>query len=364
MANSSQSPSQKDKSLKDIRIGPIKIPRMVLTISQKLLFLGILALAVFYMLPQISSFESSVKILATLKPWPIVFALITQFLSYMGSGLTLTNCVKITNHKISAFRGMLITLVSASIGLVAGGMFGSAATTFRLVKASGGDNEGSSLAASLPPVFVDIVLVIISIFGLIFLLLIHDLTESQILYFFLITILLVTISIVFVVAVKHKDKSIQKTVQIMASIYKLLKKEFPIEKITKNLQHQFSTWDYLISGGWKSVLLGSTLNILFDIGTIYFIFIASGISISPFVLISGYGLPWLFGRMAFIFPGGVGVIESAMVALYTSLGIDNALATVVVLTYRVISFWLPSIFGFFVLPFLNRVINKEHPAIK
>ena len=106
-------------------------------------------------------------------------------------------------------------------------------------------------------------------------------------------------------------------------------------------------------------MLGSFINILFDMGTVYFMFIASGNLISPIVLISGYGLPLLFGRMAFIFPGGVGIVESSMVALYTSLGIDNSLATVVVLTYRVISFWMPSISGFFLLPFFNRITGNR-----
>jgi uncharacterized protein (TIRG00374 family) len=115
----------------------------------------------------------------------------------------------------------------------------------------------------------------------------------------------------------------------------------------------------LIQGGWKGPFLGSSINIVFDVLTVYFVFLAAGKALSPIVLIAGYGLPWLFGRMAFIFPGGVGVIESTMVALYSSLGIENSLVTVVVLTYRVISFWLPSILGFMVLPIMNRTAESQ-----
>jgi len=45
-------------------------------------------------------------------------------------------------------------------------------------------------------------------------------------------------------------------------------------------------------------------------------------------------------------PGGVGVIESTMTALYTSLGVPYSVAVVVVLTYRVLSFWFPLVLGF------------------
>jgi len=111
-------------------------------------------------------------------------------------------------------------------------------------------------------------------------------------------------------------------------------------------------------------LLGASLNILFDMLTLYFVFMASGINISILVLIAGYGLPWLIGRMAFMFPGGVGVIESTMVALYATLGIDNSIATVAVLIYRVISFWIPSIIGFVILPVLNAITTNADPKIR
>lgn len=350
---------QKDEAEGTVHLGKITISKTVISIGEKIILIGILALAVFYLLPQLSSIENSLKILATLKPWAILLALIAQFLSYLGSGITISECVKLTKNNISAFRGMLIALASASIGLVAGGMFGSTASTFRWVKASGGGNEGSSLAASLPPIFVDIVLVAVSVFGLIFLLLVHDLTSTQLLSFGLITLLLIAIAVAFILAVKHQEKGIEKTLEILEKVYSWLKKDFQKDQMKANLVQLFATGDYLMKGGWKGPVGGATINIVLDMLTLYFVFLASGKPISAFVLIAGYGLPWLIGRMAFIFPGGVGIVESTMVALYVTLGIDNSLATVVVLVYRVISFWLPSIAGFIVLPILNRMTKTE-----
>ncbi|MBU1659969.1 MAG: flippase-like domain-containing protein, partial [Chloroflexi bacterium] len=76
--------------------------------------------------------------------------------------------------------------------------------------------------------------------------------------------------------------------------------------------------------------------------------------VSPGILLTGYGLPLLLGRMAFVIPGGVGVIEGTMVALYDSLGIPDPVTVVVVLAYRILSFWLPLLLGFPLVGILQR----------
>jgi hypothetical protein len=57
--------------------------------------------------------------------------------------------------------------------------------------------------------------------------------------------------------------------------------------------------------------------------------------------------------MAFVFPGGIGVVEGGMAALYDGLGVPDPVTVVVVLGYRLISFWLPNLSGFPVAAFLQ-----------
>jgi len=364
MTKTIQPQPDQEKKPNGLQRGFLGIPKVFISIGEKFFFLIVLALAVYYFLPKISSIEETLKVLQSLKFWGVLLALTAQVLSYWGSGIMMNESIKLAGHRISIVRGMLISLASYSIGLVAGGMFGSAANTFRWVKASGGGNEGASLAASLPPIFVDIVLAVVSVFGLIFLLFSHNLSTAQAFSFFLIALLLIAIGLILFIAVRHQDKAIPKTIQILSRIYKILKKPLDAEKVTKDLQRLFNIWGFLLTDGWKGPLLGAAISIFFDMWTVYFLFIACGSFISPVIFIAGYGLPLLFGRMAFMFPGGVGIIESTMVALYTSLGIDNSLATVVVLTYRVISFWLPSISGFFLLPFFNKITKNGSVELK
>ena len=45
-------------------------------------------------------------------------------------------------------------------------------------------------------------------------------------------------------------------------------------------------------------------------------------------------------------PGGLGAVEGLLIALFVSFGVPSATAVAVVLTYRLINFWLPIPPGF------------------
>jgi uncharacterized protein (TIRG00374 family) len=87
--------------------------------------------------------------------------------------------------------------------------------------------------------------------------------------------------------------------------------------------------------------------------TLFFMFVAADYRVAPGTLFAGYGLPFLLAKMAFIFPGGIGVIEGSMAALFTSLQVPKSVSAVVVLGYRFLSFWMPALFGFLAAAYLS-----------
>lgn len=121
----------------------------------------------------------------------------------------------------------------------------------------------------------------------------------------------------------------------------------------------FSALDTLGKEGWKRPIFGAIVSASFDMFTLYFFFIAAGYAIEPEILIVGYGLPPLLGKMAFLLPGGVGVVESIMAALYTGLGVPGSIAVVVTLSYKIFSFWIPTVVGFPLAFYL-----QEHEILK
>jgi uncharacterized membrane protein YbhN (UPF0104 family) len=52
-----------------------------------------------------------------------------------------------------------------------------------------------------------------------------------------------------------------------------------------------------------------------------------------------------------------------LAALYTGLGVPNAVAVVAILIYRFLSFWLPSLAGLSLVPMLQRATGHITPEI-
>jgi len=61
----------------------------------------------------------------------------------------------------------------------------------------------------------------------------------------------------------------------------------------------------------------------------------------------------ILGKLTLIL-SGAGVVEASMVGLYALLGAPRPTAVVVVLAYRLFSFWLPTLVGIALIPYLER----------
>jgi uncharacterized protein (TIRG00374 family) len=321
---------------------------------RKLGVLGVLGLAVHLILPQITSLEHSWQVLKTLAPWAVALAFVAQALSYAGSGYLLQTILNLTRQSVSLLRSTLIVLGAASVGMVAGGMVGSSAAIYRWTSKKQAHPESATLASILPSLFNNLVLVIISVIGLIHLVLLHDLSRAQLAGFSSVLLFLSLVVGALFLGLRYRDRASAGAAWIAGRIARLRRKSYDPARTQESASNLFAAWDSLRSGAWHRPVLGAALNVIFDMLTLYLLFIAAGHDVSPGVLVAGYGLPLLLGKMAFVVPGGVGVVEGSMAAIYDGLGVPDAVTVVVVLGYRLISFWLPSLSGFPVAAFLGR----------
>ena len=325
---------------------------------QKLGILAILGLAVHLILPQITSLEHSWKVLTTLTPWAVGLAFVAQALSYLGSGYMLQIILGLAHQSLKLFSSTLIVLGAASVGMVAGGMVGSAAAIYRWTSQENDHPEGATLASILPSIFNNLVLVLVSLFGLVHLLIMHNLSQAQLIGFSAIILILGLVISAVILSLHHRAQAMAAVLWGVSHLARLRRKPFDSDASRMSTNNLFSAWDSLRRGAWKGTALGAILNVAFDMLTLFFLFVAAGHSVSPGVLLAGYGLPLLLGKMAFVVPGGVGVVEGSMAALYNGLGVPESVTVVVVLGYRLISFWLPSLSGFPIAAFLQRDHSK------
>jgi uncharacterized protein (TIRG00374 family) len=333
------------------------LPVLGLRAGRYILTLILLGLAVHLLLPQITTLDRSMQVLRNMALWALGMAIAMQVLSYVGSGVLLRAICSVAGQRLSLVRAVLITLAGSSMGLIVGGMLGSVAAVYNWVRKSGVSSEGALLAGWLPPLFNEGTLTVIAMVGLVQLLTTHELSTLQAIAFGAsLSVLGVAVGIILW-GVYHRARLSQIALGLSRLWDRMMRREHDPEKTESALGRLFEAWDVMRRGGWRGPEAGSALNIGFDLLTLHFLFVAAGHAVGPGVLLAGYGLPLMVGRISFL-PGGVGIVEATMAALYGGLGVPNAVTVVVVLTYRIISFWLPTLLGFPLAIYLQRAGKK------
>ncbi len=205
----------------------------------------------------------------------------------------------------------------------------------------------------------------VAIFGLLYLFIVHKLTAVQALSFGLIFLILSLLAAALVWGTRHRPWLTDLAIRLARRWAAIRHRPYDPVPTQASVGRLFDALSRLGGGGWRGPALGAAINTAFDMLTLYLVFVAAGHRVSPSVLLAGYALPLLLGKTPLL-PGGVGIVESTMVALYTGLGVPNAVAVVVVLIYRFFSFWLPSLLGFPLILYLQHlaVAPKEEPAEK
>ena len=319
-----------------------------------LLILVILGLAVQLLVPQIASLESSWSVIQGMTWWAVTLALLAQLLSYLGAGYMLHAILENKHQKLSTLLGAIITQASASIGLVAGGWVGDSAATYGWIRRETHDSTAATLAATLPPILNTGLLAGVAMIGVLYLLVVHDLSQTQLIEFGATFLLLGLLVFGLFAALRFPQKTTGLAVWLAGRWAALRHKPYQSKETISEVQKFLLAWNSLGNGKWRRPLLGAIANLAFDMLTLYFLFLAAGQNVSLGVLFAGYGLPFILARVAFLFPGGLGVVEGGMLVIYDSLQVPNAVSVVVILGYRLLSFWLPSLLGFAAAAYLSR----------
>ena len=109
-------------------------------------------------------------------------------------------------------------------------------------------------------------------------------------------------------------------------------------------EHATQAWHTMRKGGFLRPAIASFLYLVFDFLCLRYSLLAAGQHPYFSTILAAYGVPLLLGRSSFL-PGGIAVTEVAMAALLGGLGVPGSAAVVSVLTYRLISFWVPALVG-------------------
>ena len=314
----------------------------------------ILGLAVNLLLPRIADLRGAWSVVQGFAWWAVLLAFLAEVGAYLGYGYCLRSIVAIHDYDLSLTKGSLIALGSYSIGLVAGGWVSATAAMFGFMRKENVNRANSTMAGILPALLINIAIELVAILGIIYLLIVGQLTQGQLFRYSLFLFILTLVSVGIFAAVLFPKLAYKTANWALWHFARLKKQPYDPAKTRAMVTSLLNAWKGLSNGRWVKPLLGAIIYIGLDMLCLYFMFVAAGFPINPGVLFAGYGLPFLLSKIAFIFPGGIGVIEASMAALFTSLGVANEFAIVVIIAFRLFSFWLPLLFGFLAAAILSR----------
>ena len=320
-----------------------------------LIFAG---LSLYFVLPQFGAIEHALLVLRHLKLFFVGLSVGAQVLSYVASGYLLKTTVARQNGPVSVCDGVLITLGANSIGTLGGGVVGTAGMSFLWLRHRGVSVAAAGLGAWLPIFLNDLILAAVSLAGLAVLLCMNKFSSALAAALGLTIATLVGVASVLAWGFNHRARVMSLISRMVSWGGNLRRKQIDRAAIEKRGYQLLDNWDMFLRSGWRGPAAGAVLNTGFDMLTLASLFAAAGHRISPFVLLAGYGVPQLLGKLTVIL-GGVGVVEASMVGLYYSLHVPNAIAIVVVLAYRLFSFWLPTLLGIALVPYLNHKEGRQ-----
>ena len=347
------------ESTPTLPLRPARIPPLTMHVV-RFVVLGIMVgFGLHLLLPQIAGLQDSVDHVRRLPPWLVVLAALMQVGNYGGTGLMMRALVQLVDNRLSVTRGGLIAVAAASVGLVTGGTVGNSAVTYRWVRGSGVRRLGAALCATLPLLLIHLALLLVSLIGLVSLFFIHQLTAIEVAGFAVVLALLVALIGLAIFGMARPARLIALATPWAARYHAWRGQPFDPRDVADHVD-QLVNVALVLRRDWPGPALGAVVNLVADLATLYLLFLAAGYRVPVGVLLAGYGLPLLVGRLPIV-PGGVGVVEATMTAIFASFGAPARATLIAVLGYRLFSFWVPTLLGFPLALYLQRVTRQPDP---
>ena len=331
---------------------PFPVPPPRTKVRRYLFLLIVLGLSIYLVLPQFARIGHALEVASTLKAPFIALSLGAQVLSYLGSGYLLRAVVRLVAKPVSVVDGALVTIGANSVGTLGGGVLGTAGMTYLWLRQRGVSPGAAGLGGWIPIFLNDATLALISLAGLLSSIVLTKFSGVLILGLIIAVLILASGITVLLWCLTHREKLMPVASAIINFMARFRRKVPDRHAIEGAIGRLLEAWDTLLQAGWRGPATGAVMNTGFDMLTLAFLFLSAGHGVGLMVLVAGYGVPQLLGKLTVIL-GCVGVVETTMVGLYASLGVPTPICIVVVLVYRLFSFWMPTLAGIALVPYLE-----------
>lgn len=156
----------------------------------------------------------------------------------------------------------------------------------------------------------------------------------------------------------RKDKFssfVRLTIRFSVPFIRLVKKSFDHSAYANAVEQSINSFH----GGLRNIhskknnlvnaVFFSLLAWVFDIMTMYIVFLSLGSETHISILIIAYIISMVSGWITLFLPGGIGVVDSTMATLFILSGVPLEVALLATLLYRLASYWFNTVLGAFYL---------------
>lgn len=306
--------------------------------------LAVVAVLVVGVLPRVISPAEALAVLRGLDRRLVALAALAQLGGFVGRGLVFSATARLLGARLPLGRAVQIALAAMSVNLIGGGAVGASAAVFRWTRHRGVPAEGAALVGLMPSLISIPTVGAAGLLGAAYLLAVDALRPE------LATGVLVAVGVLlgaavaggFVLARPARLAGVLRRASRLVA--RVRRRPLRTEGVDEAAARLTGAVRQLRAGGWRGPATGDAVRIGFDVLTLGLLFAAAGFTVWPAALLAGYGLPMLVSKLS-PWPGAVGLVEGGMALVFTALGLDEEVAIVVIVAFRVLSFWLPFVLG-------------------
>lgn len=308
-----------------------------------------LALAATYLLR--SGDISDSLIVARQLAWPVlIFAVVAQFFSSISNAELLRATLRQSGHTLSISRATIIEIATSPLSLVPGGAVSCTAAVYRWTRKGGVPSSSAAVTGFVVALFNAASLLLFGVVSAVLLIGQHRLTGNEAIAVAIVSVAILAIIVVAIAAVIWPSWLI--FILSAARRLPLIRHASWLQRADDSIVELRATVSRLRGGSWGRAAASAALNVAFDAATLALVFNAAGARVGIATLLAGYGLPTMLGQASFL-PGGLAVTEISMSALYISLGLRPSVVIASVVTYRLVSLWLPALIGLPLIVYLQ-----------
>jgi uncharacterized protein (TIRG00374 family) len=319
----------------------------------KIVIIVFIAVAV---LVSVSDIRKIMRLSAKLDPYFLGISFLAAFVSYLFIALSLKRIIELMDIRLPFLEIFTVSWVSTSINYVlsTGGVGGFTARVY-LLKQKGVSYSDTIVVSIIHTFIMNVVLMLFVLIGFITLIAHRQMGPYNFIassFLILVTLYMTYLAFKSVVNREFRENWIDRIAQWTNKIHSYFSKNedkmIEAEELV-SFKAEFNHGMELMvrnKGELRAPVLYIFLDWICCLFTLYFCFRAVHYSIHLEVLVVGFAMG-LFASILSLIPGGLGVMEGSMAAVYYGLAVPIEEAIVAVLLYRLI---------YYVFPFLTSLL--------